>query len=263
MNRILITAFAVLATLCLNVHAATTATRITDNSNTVATVAAASTAPQATDPALVVTQSPNSPAITNQAAVQETIGSGKFNKSAIYTKAGYGYGNPTYVTVSTAYTAYATPTDLECISGSSTKTVAVVDVKILAQSTSATGMTLTWVKRSTANTGGTATNPTAIPVDSSAAAATGTVTLYTAAPTTGSVVGTVSSQIVATSTLTASPNAGSLGNMWGNSGGFLILQTPVLLHGTAESVCLNFAGAALPGGFSATMAAEWFEYTAP
>lgn len=38
------------------------------------------------------------------------------------------------------------------------------------------------------------------------------------------------------------------------------IRKPVTLHGTAESFCLNFGGAALPAGFTANYVVETIEY---
>ncbi len=182
------------------------------------------------------------------------------------TKSGLGSGNATYRVVGSAYTAYATPTDLFCISGSATKTVAVVNIYATMQSTAATSVTLYGIRRSAPDTGGTSTNPAAVALDSADPAATGVVTLYTAAPTLGTSAGTAFIILGTTGTLASFPAPYGIypsGNL--NAGGQQIsmvgdLRKPLTLHGTAESFCLNFGGAALPAGFTANYVVETIEY---
>lgn len=174
-------------------------------------------------------------------------------------------GMATYRCSGTGYAAYAAPTDLLTINGSATKTVAITTVSISMQATAGALVNLFWIKRSVANTLGTATNPAGISFDSGDTAATAVVSLYTAAPTLGAAVGTLSTVVGSASTLTATPSAYS----WAGQTGFgspasptLVndLRKPIILRGVAESLCLNLGGAAIPAGFTATWFVEWVEY---
>ncbi len=176
-------------------------------------------------------------------------------KFMMATVAGVGSSNSTYRAVGTGYAAYATPTDMLVIRGSASKTVIVTALSMQIQSTAAALQTIYFVKRSTANTGGTATQPTPIPLDSANAAATAVVDLYTAAPTTGTLVGNILIVLASSSGLTAggaavSPNTAST---------IVDLRQPIVLRGIEESLGFNYNGAALTTGFVATWYAEWIE----
>jgi hypothetical protein len=171
-------------------------------------------------------------------------------------------GAPTYVYTVSGYTAYATPTDMVGISGSATKTIKIINFWIGMQSTAAALQTIHFVKRSTANTGGTDGAPTPITLDSSNGAATATLHSYTAAPTIGTSVGDVRLQLAASSVLTATPITASLlapiavenSVPTPNS-----LDQYVTLRGTAEGLFINYAGAALTSGFVAVWGVQWVE----
>lgn len=169
---------------------------------------------------------------------------------------------PTYIVSAAALTAYATPTDIFCISGSATKTVRLVTFSFYIQSTAAASGTWIWVKRSTADTGGSPTNPTAIPLDSADPAATAVVNLYTAAPSAlGTSLGNLFVQVFNTTTLALSSislNSAAVVNgiAYPSTPGY---SKPLTLHGANESLCLNFNGAALPGGFTSQYVFSWTE----
>lgn len=172
-------------------------------------------------------------------------------------------GGATYAAQFSAYAAYATPTDLFCIHGSATKTVAVLNLYVAIQSTAAALQTVDIVKRSTATTGGTPTDRPFIAYDSAQTAATATATTYGAAPTTGSVVGIVKTSIATSSTLTTGPTP--LGLNWTNYNvpspiNSTEIRRPVTLRGVAQALCINYRGAALTAGFAASGFAEVVEY---
>jgi hypothetical protein len=139
-------------------------------------------------------------------------------------------------------TLAANPTDIFCLQGSATKTIKVkrFDLSGLTSVALATvGMQI--VKRSTANTGGTATNPPAVPHDSNDPAATATVLAYTANPTTGTLVGVVDPFYITASTATTQNNERQ--KLYGTED----MQT-IRLHGTGEMLCLNGNGASFSDG---------------
>lgn len=163
----------------------------------------------------------------------------------------------TYIAWSTAYAAYATPTDLFCIWGSSTKTVYISNMGMGINTTAAAVQNFTVIKRITANSGGTPTNLTATLNDSTSAAATAVATIYGAAPTTGNSGGTIRVQPVVSSAPTSAPAVVSLSQTV--APGSVALAQPITLRGTGEGVCWNYGGAALTAGFSAYVFAEWEE----
>lgn len=179
--------------------------------------------------------------------------------------AGIPSGAPTYVASATGYTAYATPTDMFTIYGSATKTIAISGLVIEMGATAGTLVSLYWIKRSTANTGGTSSALTPVPFDSADAAATATLKSYTAAPTLGTAAGTIAIVPTTTGTLTGAPSTVN----YPTTSGVLALgapslvvdmRKPVILRGVAEGLAINLNGAALPGGFTATLFAYFVEY---
>lgn len=169
----------------------------------------------------------------------------------------------TYMAVASGYAAYATPTDLFSIFGSGTKTIQIVAVGIAIQSTAAALQTIDFIKRSAANSGGTPTALTAIPLDSADAAAAAALNTYASAPSTGSSVGTLDEVMLSSATLTTAPSFISFGGFFG--GGIspvnvASLQKPITLRGTGEGLCINYKGAALTAGFLAQVKIVWVEF---
>jgi hypothetical protein len=179
-------------------------------------------------------------------------------------EAGVVAGAATYAACGIGYTAYATPTDLLTITGSASKTVVVTNLVIFMQSTAAALQTIDVLKRSTANSGGTATSPTPVPHDSTSAAATGVLNLYTAAPTTGTLVGVLRTLLVSSTTLTVAPLQTGLNGILNSMPPYPLLvndiRRPIVLHGVNEVLAINYRGAALTGGFTASWHVEWVEF---
>lgn len=174
-------------------------------------------------------------------------------------------GSATYCASASGYAAYATPTDIVCITGSASKIVIVTGLKLLMQSTAAALQTISVIKRSVANTGGTPTALTAIPYDSANAAATAVVNTYASAPSLGAAVGTIRVAQLLSGTLTAAP--GAFATDASSGGPLFALSTgdykgPIILRGAAESLCLNYGGAALTAGFTSIVGVEWVEFSA-
>jgi hypothetical protein len=160
------------------------------------------------------------------------------------TKATFSYGL-------IGFTPVATPTDFLTITGSGTKTIRVTRVEIHGISTSGASVDLQLLRRTTANSGGTSTNPAAVLNDTNNAAATATLTLYTANPTTGTSAGSIRSGKL---NLGVAGVGGSLVWDFGtrNSQG-------VVLRGTTQSLCINWSGAAVPAGTVLAISIEWVE----
>jgi hypothetical protein len=107
------------------------------------------------------------------------------------------------------------------------------------------------LKRSTANSGGTSSAITAIPLDSNFSSATASGVYYTANPTTGTSLGTISHCALV-----------SGGAVWPGTIHILFDSTkggsPIVLRGTSESVSVNFNGATNGIGNS-VVDIEWSE----
>lgn len=144
----------------------------------------------------------------------------------------------TYAGAWTAVTAAATATDVACISGSATKTVAVYQMQMTGVATTATSTDLQVVKRSTANTGGTTGAVTAVPKDSANPAATATVVYYTANPSAlGTAVGVMHADKYTFTAPTGAPANTIIPYKFGDPG-----TQPIILRGTAQSLCFNMNG---------------------
>jgi hypothetical protein len=164
---------------------------------------------------------------------------------------------PTYSANIAGLTPAASATDFFTLTGSATKTVKVLSASCWGTSTANAVSSVTALKRSTANTGGTATNPTKTPHDSLNAAATATVAAYTANPTTGTLVGNLKTgplTTVAPASTTVSPQHGA----W-------TFETPgdmqsTVLRGTGEVFALNGGGASFSAGASLNCSVTWIEF---
>lgn len=159
--------------------------------------------------------------------------------------------SPTYSATVTGLASAAACTDLFTITGSASKTIRVTKLKISGVQTTGGLIDVVVLKRSTANTAGTSTNPTAVPHDSGFAAATATINAYTANPTTGNLVGNVRVDKLFVSASTAL--GGVLEYNFGNSAG-----SSIVLRGTTQVLAVNLNGATVTGGaFDITV--EWVE----
>lgn len=148
----------------------------------------------------------------------------------------------------------ATTTDFCTITGSGTKTIRVTLVTYKAFSTSGGIKTVDLVKRSTANSAGTSTAITAVPLDSSNAAATATPLIYTVNPTLGNTVGAVGRTILGQPASTAVTPLDF--KIWDfttrNAQG-------IVLRGTGQVLAVNMLGAAIQTGEIGYCEFEWTE----
>ena len=147
----------------------------------------------------------------------------------------------------------AAATDVFTIVGSATKTLRITRLACSVTTTAGSGIALnaTLVKRSTADTAGTSTTATLVPLDSTNPAATTTVRSYTANPTLGTTVGIIRSNRFQVSTAGATENE----LVW--DFGVRPAQS-VVLRGATEQLCLNFGGATITGPLGA-FSVEWTE----
>lgn len=149
----------------------------------------------------------------------------------------------------------ALATDLFTITGSASKTIYVTRVSFSGTTTtgSGTGTNVTLVKRSTADTAGTATTQPNIPFDSTSAAGTAVVKSYTANPTLGTTVGAIRSS--RDSFLPTSLGVSQIVWEFGNAAA----MAPAL-RGVAEQLCINLDGVTVTGGVI-DIDIEWTEGT--
>lgn len=157
----------------------------------------------------------------------------------------------TYSTSSLGVTLAATATDFWTLVGSGTKTIRLTRIAVSGIATSATTVEVQLIKRTSANSAGTATQPGIMQHDSNDAAPTAVANLYSANPTTGTSGGAGRGQKL---NLGATGAAGQI--VWDfttrNSEG-------LVLRGTAQLAALNFNGAAVPSGTNLAIEAEWTE----
>jgi hypothetical protein len=160
---------------------------------------------------------------------------------------------------SVGFTLVVAAGDAVTIAGSATKTIKITRIKYSGTSTAATGaaVDVALIKRSTADTAGTSTAPTPVPLDSNDAAVTAVVTAYTVAPTLGTAVGTIAVDkyvpTLATATATDFPIPAYVEYMFGNRP-----SHGIVLRGTAQQLCINFSATPLAtNSFDFTI--EWTE----
>lgn len=157
----------------------------------------------------------------------------------------------TFSSASNSITLAATATDFWELIGSSTKTVRILKLTISGFATAGASPDILLILRSTANSGGTSSNPTIVPNDSNNSAATASINLYSANPTLGSAVGTIRARKL---NLGAAGAAGTI--EWKFSD---VNDQAIVLRGTSQVLCLNFNGQAVPSGASLDIDCEFVE----
>lgn len=156
----------------------------------------------------------------------------------------------TYAASKTGLVVAALATDIAVLSGNATTVVLVSDVTLSCTQTTAGVVDVQLVKRSTANTAGTATASTSTPLDSNNAAAVSSVLTYTANPTTGTLVG----QVDAAKVLVGAPATAAAGAyVWKPA-----LGQTVTLRGTAQQLAVNLNGVTVTGG-ACNVTFRWIE----
>lgn len=162
------------------------------------------------------------------------------------------------------FTPAATPTDMVIIEGSATKTIRVMSMRIGTTNTAAGSQQFFLIKRSTADTTGTFVAATQVPLDSANAAGTANrVGHFTANPgALGTAVGTINSVRVASPAAIPASFAGirEISEVdllvWMDSS---LLDQPVTLRGVAQTLAINFGGAALVAGQTHAYNIVWIE----
>jgi hypothetical protein len=146
----------------------------------------------------------------------------------------------------------ATAQDVFQLIGSATTTVEITKIVVSGTQTTGGMVDLYIKKRSTANTGGTSTASTNVPMISTDAAATAVGAIYTANPTLGTDVGNIQIQSLPLSAATATTN--NVAEIkFGETG------KPVILSGVAQALAINLNGATVTGG-SLKITVEFTEY---
>jgi hypothetical protein len=163
--------------------------------------------------------------------------------------------SPTYSYVINDYAPATSATDMLTICGSATKTIRVLRVQAGGDATAASIYDVYLYKRTTANTGGTATNPTPAKRDSQDAAASATLSLYSANPS-GLGTGTMFRGGHALLAAATSPSVAPLWIDWvfGNTG-----ERQVILRGAAECLAVSNNGNSVPSGTSIYITIDWEE----
>lgn len=151
------------------------------------------------------------------------------------------------------FTTAASATDIFNFKGSSTKTVYIRKIHWKQSNIGSASHNIYLIKRSTANSGGTSSAITAVPLDSNFSSATASGVYYTANPTTGTSVGTIS-HIPLHGTYGSSVNQVYTTLFDSTKGG-----SPIVLRGTSESVSVNYNGVTDAAGTSAAVDIEWSE----
>lgn len=158
-----------------------------------------------------------------------------------------------YRAAAASVTIAGTPTDVFTITGSATKTVRVRRIAITGTCTSTSATHILLIKRSTANSGGTSTATTAVPLVSTSPAATATVLAYTANPASlGAIVGNVDARRGVFPT-TSTAQSFNVIELYSDE-----RFHPITLIGTGEVLAVNFGSVSLTGGTASCMF-EWTE----
>lgn len=143
-------------------------------------------------------------------------------------------------------------TDIFQLIGSASTTVEITKIIISGVQTTGGMIDLYIIKRSTANTSGTSSGSTMVPMISTDAAATAVGAIYTANPTTGTPVGNIYIE-----SLPLSAANGITNNIvsidFGERG------KPVILSGVAQAIAINLNGVTVTGG-SLKITVEFTEY---
>jgi len=156
----------------------------------------------------------------------------------------------TYRASSGSFSPAALATDIFTISGVASKTIMINKIIFSATQTTSGSFNVACIKRSTANTAGTATTMTAVPLDASDAAAGSTVQYYTANPTLGTTIGSVETVPIFCSTTATQPEKYEFD--------FGLKGKPIILNSAAQALSINLGGVTMTGG-ACFVTIEWTE----
>ncbi len=150
-------------------------------------------------------------------------------------------GKATYSTSITALVPASSATDIFTITGSASKTIRILRVEVSGTQTTGGATELVLLKRSTANSSGTSTSPTAVAHDSNNPTASATINAYTANPTTGTLVGNIRAEKLFVAATTAASDKLFINFGSGPS-------QAVVLRGTSQVFAVNLNSATVTGG---------------
>lgn len=163
----------------------------------------------------------------------------------------------TYGATSVALVPASAATDIACITGSATRVVRLLSVKVGGTAGTAIATPILLTKHVSANTGGTAATSTALPVpykmDSTDASPGATTTAYTANPTISDASPGIIDGAIVTFPVTTG-GATSLTFTYSTH----IYNEPPTLRGVAQQVCVSLNGATVSTG-SLTISFLWTE----
>jgi len=176
--------------------------------------------------------------------------SGRKNAAAAAAMDGSGL-LPTYSYASFGNTPAATATNILTLAGAAGKIIKIRSVFISGIATTAGSLRTDLVKRSTADSGGTATTPTGVAWDSQNPTAAATLALYTANPTVGTAVGILATRRVFLNLTTAVIDrmVESFGIRW---------ESPIVIR-ESEYFSISHAGATIPSGGVVDLGITWTE----
>lgn len=159
----------------------------------------------------------------------------------------------TYAANKVGLASVASATDIAILPGNATNTVLVTRVQVTCTQTTAGIIDLQLIKRSTADTLGTSSAMTIVPLDSNDAAAVSAPLTYTANPTVGTAVGNVdSAKLGCMAPGTATPSDIYI---WKPGMG-----QSVALRGTTQQLAVNLNGVTVTGS-SFNITFQWIETT--
>ena len=167
----------------------------------------------------------------------------------------------TYSSVARALPPAASATDIACIAGSASKTIAVRKIRISGTAGTLVSVPFTLVRRAAVNTGGTAATTTAnwanniAKMDTTSGTAAATLISYSANPTITDSSPTYVRSDYATLPVTSAGT--SIAPIVWHFGEWYYSQ-PLMLRGAAEQACINLNGVTVSSGLIHA-AIEWTE----
>jgi hypothetical protein len=164
--------------------------------------------------------------------------------------------NRTYSATVTGLVPAASATDFLTVTGVAGHIVRVTRAECSGTATAAGSAAVVALVRSTADSGGTSTSPTAVAADSTDTAALAAVKAYTANPTAGTLVGNVRAAFLG---LAANASAVAAPSLVWTFGDRSTTRVGVVLRGANQVFALNGNGASFPAGTSLSCSVEWIE----
>lgn len=157
----------------------------------------------------------------------------------------------TYSTTITNLNSVALATDIFTLTGSATKIVRISRIALSGVQTTGSQINVIYLRRSTANTGGTLVSLAAIRMDTTSPAATATGLAYTTNPTVGTLVGNIRTRKV--SVAAASGNSDEMIIDFGTRNG-----QALVLRGINEVFAINLNSVTVAGS-AFNISIEWTE----